>query len=293
LLLVFFSLPESVTRARVPLDIIGGIGMGAWLSCLIIAVNQSSAWGRTSAKTLGFLAAALVIFGLWLLHEKTHKAPLVPLKILGNRRLLPVFLSASTMSFGALSCYIGITQFAQVPEALGGYGFGATVLGSGAILLPLGVVEASLALATGSMVNRYGAKPVMIFGLACMAASFVLWATVNGTIWSFLLGGTLFGLGLMPVFAAGFTVTITLAPRDSVGIAAGVQTMFFAIGSSLGIATLTAFTTNEFIPKTPISVLSGYEHLFWTSAGVCLFGILLALLIPKNTGYRAFDTQSA
>jgi MFS family permease len=191
------------------------------------------------------------------------------------------------ISFGALTCYIGITTYAQIPAEY--YGFGATVLGAGAILLPGCSLMSLLGFYTGHVVNKFGAKVVMICGLAGMVAIFSVWAAFHGSIWLFIFGMLWFACALMPVFSAGFTVTITQAPRDSVGIVGGLQQLTSSIGSSLGVAVFTACITAAVIPGTAIPAESGFTHAFMAGAIAAFIGFCLAWTIPRFVGRGEFD----
>jgi predicted MFS family arabinose efflux permease len=287
-LLVLFAMPESTTRATMKLDTLGAAGIGVWLSCIVIAVDQSSAWGRTSPKTLAFLAMAVVGFALWLRHELRHPEPLVPIRVIANRRVLPCLIIGFSMAFASVTCFYGITNFAEVPHAIAGYGFGATVLGGGALLLPIGITEAGIALFVGGTISRLGARRVIIVSSLTGAALFVVWSVWHSSPWSFLLLGPVFAVSTLPVFTAGLTIAVTQVPRDTVGVVGSVYQAITAIGSVAAVAVLTAFTTAHLIPKTQISIASGFTHTFLAAAGICLLGGMLALVIPRAVGRNAF-----
>jgi hypothetical protein len=85
---------------------------------------------------------------------------------------------------------------------------------------------------------------------------------------------------------------MTQAPDGKVAVVNGVYTVFTAVGAALAVAALTAFTSGDLIPGTPIPAESAWERVFIGGAAVCLIGALVALAIPKDVGRKAFDTAS-
>jgi MFS family permease len=291
LAVVLFAMPETERGERGPLDTPGAVLLGGWLSLLIIAINQSGTWGRTSSATLGCLAAAAIVFVLWQQREVRFSSPLVPIGLVASRRLLPAMTVGICMGFASLTCYFGITGFAQVPSSVG-FGFGLTLLGAGALLLPNGIGQTIVGFYAGRMVTAVGARNIMVVCMTLAAAVFAAWAVWHDSIWVFLVLQCVFVLTTMPTFAAGLTVAMTQAPDGKVAVVNGVYTVFTAVGAALAVAALTAFTSGDLIPGTPIPAESAWERVFIGGAVVCLIGALVALAIPKDVGRKAFDTAS-
>ena len=289
--LILSVMPESVGRARARLDSLGAAGLGAWLTCLVIAIGQSTTWGTDSGRTIGFGAAALVLFVLWITHEYRVPEPLVPIRLIVNRRILPSVFVAVSMTFASMMCYFGITNYAQVPRAVAGYSFGFTVLAAGALLLPNGAMRTIMGTVTERIVSRLGARRVMVASMLIGVAVFLTWTFWHSSMSPFLLMGPVYGVTTMPTYAAGLAVAMGEAPKGSVGIVTGVNQMFVALGSAAGVAVLTALLSAHLVAGTQISVESGFTHAFLAGAIACAVAALLALLLPKSVGQNAFAAK--
>ena len=290
LLGAFFFMPETVARVKVKLDWKGAVGLAIFLGLLDLAFSQSSTWGRTDPRTLGCFFGGLAGGVIWWFYQTRTKAdPLIHPSLLRDRRLLPTFLSAACMAFSAFTCYIGISNFAEVPHAIAGYGFTASVLGAGAILIPASLAMGLSGGFVGGIVNRSGARNISIVGLCGLTIVFLIWWQWHSTVWAFLIGGLLFGPSLMFSFTSTFSVVLTQAPRDSVATVSSMLQIIESIGSNIGTAVFVAFITARFVPGTPISVESGYSNLFLTTACVLVLGIVFALFMPRNVAKGGFD----
>jgi MFS family permease len=288
----FFFMPETITRLKVRLDWKGAIGLAIFLGLLDVAFSQSSAWGRTDPKTLGCFFGGIVGGIIWWNYQTRTKAePLIHPSLLRDRRLLPTFLSAACMAFSAFTCYIGVSNFAEVPHKIAGYGFSASVLAAGAILIPASLAMGLSGGFVGGIVNRSGARNISIVGLCGLTAVFLIWWQFHDNVWFFLIGGLLFGPSLMFSFTSTFSVVLTQAPRDSVATVSSMLQIIESIGSNIGTAVFVAFITARFVPGTPISVESGYSNLFLTTACVLVLGIVFALMMPRNVAKGGFDEK--
>jgi MFS family permease len=292
LVAAFLLMPETVSRVKVRLDWKGAVGLAIFLGLLDVAFSESSSWGRTDAKTLACFFGGIAGGVVWWFYQTRTKAdPLIHPSLLRDRRLLPTFLSAACMAFSAFTCYIGVSNFAEVPHSIAGYGFSASVLAAGAILIPASLAMGLSGGFVGGIVNRSGARNISIVGLCGLTIVFLIWWQFHDNVWFFLIGGLLFGPSLMFSFTSTFSVVLTQAPRDSVATVSSMLQIIESMGSNIGTAVFVAFITAKFVPGTPISVESGYSNLFLTTACVLILGILFALMMPRNVAKGGFDEE--
>lgn len=284
LITCWLLLPETRRRAQVKIDYLGAVGLGAWMCLVLLAISRSTAWGPFSALTLGVLGAALLLFVVWVAYELRHPEPLVNIPVAFGRRLLPSFIAFATMTFAAFICYIGITNFVQVPPDVAGYGFSYTVLQGGLVLLPMAIIITLMSLVTGTLVNLVGANALMTIGSLLMSGTFLYWYWNHAEAWQLVIGSSIWGFGLAVVFAGGYTIATAEAPPGSAGITNGMLMLWSAIGAAIGTATSTALTPAELVPGTGFSVEEGWANTFLAGAIVTFVGAVVSLLIPRSVG---------
>src|SRR5438034_833991 len=79
--------PARTAAATGRLDVGGAVTVTAALMLAVYAIVNGNQNGWTSAETLGLLAAAAALFGVFLWIESHVRAPLVPLRLFGHRNL--------------------------------------------------------------------------------------------------------------------------------------------------------------------------------------------------------------
>ena len=71
--------PPDTARAGGRVDIPGALLMSAGLLALLLPLAEGSSWGWTSARTIGLLVAAAVLFAAFIVLERRVAEPLVDL----------------------------------------------------------------------------------------------------------------------------------------------------------------------------------------------------------------------
>ena len=95
---------------------------------MLLAVSETATWHWLSAKTLGCIAAGLVLLALWVRSESRSREPLVDMKMMRIRGVWTTNAVALLLGFGMYASFILLPQFVEAP-ARAGYGFGASVAG--------------------------------------------------------------------------------------------------------------------------------------------------------------------
>lgn len=237
LVLTRMARPHTETRPGT-LDIRGlvlvvfGVGLG------VFGLQQSQVWGWGSGGTIGPIVAGIALLVAFAFTELGRDRPLIQVKMFAIR----AFLVENIVLFVSMACFIPVFFFASV-YAQDALGFGPNNAGEFLLCFFLGFAPGVQI--GGRILDRRGAKQVVVAGCAVAAAGFALWATrvmhlQLGTQWYFVaLAG--FGLGLM--VGPANTDALNQAGRQSYGEATGVTQTTRNFGASVGIAGLgTLFT---------------------------------------------------
>lgn len=160
-----------------------------------------------------------------------------------------------------------IPEFAEIsvgnPVGSGGY-----------YVIAIGITSMFSAPMGGKFVDRFGAKPVLIFGLAVAALGYLFLAFVvapHPTNVLLIVGLMIIGLGMG--FAMGApTNYMILENTDKAESASAIATITFVrqIGTTLAPAIFVGFTTGT-------TGLDGYAHMLVCIAAFALMGVLLML----------------
>ncbi|MEU6537889.1 MFS transporter [Streptomyces sp. NPDC047000] len=284
--------PESRDRAEGKVSWLGAVLLSGWLVALLLPLSQATRWGWGSARVLGLLAAAAVLFALWLSGESRSRNPLIDLRVMR----LPVVrtTNAAALLFGAgmYAIWSFLPGFVQTPSAAG-YGFGASVTASGLLMLPMLVAMFLSGVVGGRLEPVLGAKPLLATGAALGALALGILALWHDAQWQVAVVSGIFGLGIGLAFASMANLIVGAVPPEQTGAATGMNANIRTIGGSVGAAVTGVLVTGRLQP-TGLPYETGYTHAFALLAVLCLAAALAALLVPaRRTALVAVASSAA
>ncbi len=276
---IWRDVPRAHTRADTRIDWIGAVLLSAALICLLYGLSQANAWGWGSFGVISLSALGLVLAVFWVWLELRVDQPLVDIRILRRRPVLMTNINATLVGFAMFSSFLLIPQLAQTPERLG-YGFGATVTGAGAIMLPSTAVMLVAGPWAGRLA-RHSSRLPLVLGSAVLSFAFFFLAAAHGSVWNVLLGGAFMGLGVGFAFASMANIVVESVPRDEVGVATGINTIMRTLGGALGAQLVATLLTSETIAGSAIPAEAAYTYAFLAAAIAAAFATVAALTIPR------------
>ncbi len=179
------------------------------------------------------------------------------LRMLGLFLLLPVFsLHARDLPGGQNALWVGL--------ALGIFN----------------IVQAFFHIPLGTLSDRIGRKPVVLWGLSLFIAGALIAASRDDLLW-IAIGRGLMGAGAISAAVSAWVADLT---RDQVRTAA-----MAIVGGSIGLS----FALSLVI-ATPIYRAIGLDGMFLLLAGLGLIGFLVAwLLVPSSTQANTSSTATS
>ncbi|MFF7458925.1 MFS transporter [Kitasatospora sp. NPDC008115] len=290
--LVFGLIAVALVALRVPTDPVtdkdggadplGALTLAGWLSALLVAVSQGNTWGWTSTRTLGLFAVAAVVALIWGVIEVKVTHPLVDMKMMSRPAVAFTNLAGLLIGFGMYGSFMVISNFAQTPEKLAHYGFTATVLHAGVMLLPSALGSMVAAPLGALLIARRGPRLPLVLGGVLGAVAMAYLALRHSHEGDIYLASAIFGLGIGLAFSAMPAYINGAVPVEQSGIANGMNAVLRTVGGAIGTAVMAAILTGDTM-KLPIPVslptLDAYRHAFWTAAVVCVVAGAVPFLI--------------
>ncbi len=289
------SLAEDEDRG---FDIPGAVTLTAGLVLLVFGLVKSTSWGWASAKTIGTLAAAIILLALFVVIERRTKSALVPLSIFRNRSLSVSNIVSLALGASIFSMFYFLSLYMQ--EVLG---YSALKTGVGYLAIAVSIIVA--AGAAQSLVAKFGVRIVMTVGMGLAACGLIYFAQIKpdgtylGTLLpGFLLAGVGLGLSFVPVTIGAMSGVV---PNEA-GVASGLITTTQQIGGALGVAVLSTIAvsaTTRFIgahgqtANVMTNALNhGFSVAFWFGAVFAGIGCLVAYFGMDRTRITGtFPTQ--
>ncbi|MFF8840293.1 MFS transporter [Streptomyces sp. NPDC015130] len=301
LLAVVFLVPATRHKTGGRTDFLGALTLGITLLLLLLPISQGHEWGWASARTLGSFAGAAVMAVVWVLVERKVREPLVDMKMFVHRPVLMANLAGILVGFGMFANFLGVSYLVQMPEALTGYGFDASILrASVQFLLPGAIVSLLASPIGGQLVRHRGPRTALALAAGLGAAGFAWLALGHGHTASVIGAGIVVGAAVSFGYAAMPAVIMSSVPHHQSGIANGINSISRSTGSAIGsavVTTILASQTIEHLPADvpPLPTESGFTLTFWIGAtAFALVAVIAGLgLRARAATDPAVGTQSA
>lgn len=111
--LIRLLVPPTPTGARGRIDLVGALGLGAGLICLLLGVSKGADWGWGSGTTLGLLAAAAIVLPVWGWWELRVRDPLVDLRVTARPQVLLTNVASIVVGFSMYAQSLIVIQILQ------------------------------------------------------------------------------------------------------------------------------------------------------------------------------------
>jgi EmrB/QacA subfamily drug resistance transporter len=233
--LCLWLIPAAPGRHGQKLDVAGALTVTLSLMLAVYAVVNGNEAGWTSGQTLGLLAAALVLLGLFLAIESRVAEPLMPLSLFRLRNVATANVAGAFWAAAMFAWFFISALYMQLV-------LNWTPLQVGLAFLPSNLIMAALSLgASAKLVMRYGFRKPMVGGLVCAGAGLALFARApvdGGFVVDVLPGMLLLGLGAGVALNPMLMAAMSDVDESESGLASGVVNTAFMMGGALGLAVL-------------------------------------------------------
>jgi EmrB/QacA subfamily drug resistance transporter len=251
-LLVLRETPPSPEASS--FDVPGIAALSGALFLLIWGLIKGSSYGWGSARTIAFLAGAVVVGLLFVVREHRARQPLLPLRLFRSASLSAGTGLVVLLMFALFGAMFFMTFYLENVHGLDPVATGVRLLPMTGML----IVGAPLA---GLAIGRVGPRVPIVTGMTLAAVALFGLSLLNATsnpndtiVWFLLLG-----LGLSPVMVGATDVIVGNAPVALAGVAGGLQSTAMQVGGTLGTAVLGAVMSARIGSLLPAS---------WHAAGL-------------------------
>jgi EmrB/QacA subfamily drug resistance transporter len=229
--------PPAGNRAR-KVDAPGTVAITCGIALFIYAITEASQEGWLNPRTLGELCIAIALMAAFAGIESRRTLPMLPPGLLRSRSLVAGNLTLFTAGLSVDGMVFTLSLYTQRVLGYSAIQFGAIT----AIMTASSIAAAAIA---QRAIARFGPRPVGLTGLAALCAGDAGLAAatwLRGSPAAIAGCMLLFGLGMGCAFVAGTVASLRDVPDQDSGIAAGLQNISFSLGTTLGIAILSAIS---------------------------------------------------
>lgn len=266
------------------IDMKGALTLSATIIAFLIGLTlvQIGVISEHMPQIAAAFAVSLISLSVFVIIEKRVASPLLDLRLLKDKILLPSYMILMATGITMFLAYPAIVQLVRSPVPLG---FGGDAVDAANIQLPFMIMFLVFASTTPFIINRIGnTKPIIIGSIV----------TVIGSIGLLLFHSTEFEVSAnLAVIAAGLSlanlsawnVVITSSPKEFIGISTGVGALLLFIGMSIGPTLAGVYMVDhQTIQGVDGSYpsLGSYDLVFLTSGLLSAVCLVFALMLKKR-----------
>jgi EmrB/QacA subfamily drug resistance transporter len=278
------------------LDVAGAVTVTLALMLAVYAIVNGNDAGWTSTQTLGLLAAAAVLLGVFLVIESRVQSPLVPLGLFKLRNVATANIVGILWAAAMFAWFFLSALYLQLV-------LGYSPLKVGLAFLPANLIMGAFSIGlSAKLVMKFGIRLPLAAGLGLASIGLVLFARapVEGSfavdvLPAMILLGFGAGIAFNPMLLAAMS---DVSPEES-GLASGVVNTAFMMGGALGLAVLASLAasrsdTLEAAGDSALAALNGGYHAAFLvgalfAASAAAIGGIFLHTSSATAGYTAHD----
>jgi EmrB/QacA subfamily drug resistance transporter len=287
LLLSRSVMPVGMTGSG-SLDVAGATTATAGLGALVFAIVSAPEAGWTSGRTLVTGLGGIVLLGVFVALQARLPQPLMRLGIFRAPNLAAANVAQLLLGAAWIPMFFFVNLYLQQILGLGAFA-------SGAALLPLTVtIMIGMVAVAPKLIARFGPKAMTVSGLVTLGAGLV-WLSFVRPDGSFVVdvlpASLVTAAGMAMAFIPSLGTALSSAAPEEGGLAAGIVSSSYQIGSALGLAAMTAVAAAFGADQIgDIRALTdGFSAALLGAAGIAVVGAVVAAVLLK----KPVDTAGA
>ncbi|MCE7008882.1 MFS transporter [Kibdelosporangium philippinense] len=279
--LVLAFVPESNVRTGGRFDLIGALGLSVALVCLLLGISKGADW--SAGLTFSLFGVAAVVLLVWGWFELRVRQPLVDLRTTARRQVLLTNLTSIVFAFAMFAMSLVLPQILQLPAATG-YGLGQSMLATGLVLVPSGLVMMATAPVSARISRMYGPKVTLMVGALVVGVTYGLGVFMMSEIWQLVLISALIGGGIGLGYGAMPALIMSAVPLSETAAANSLNTLMRSIGTSISSAVSGAILAHLTISFGQVEVPSqnGFRLIMAIGCATALTALAIAAFIPAR-----------
>ncbi|MGW4214347.1 MFS transporter [Lentzea sp. NPDC004789] len=268
---VLIFVPESAVRSGGRFDLVGALGLSVALICLLLGVSKASSW--SAGATTGLFTAAAVTLLLWGWWELRITQPLVDLRTTARRQVLLTNVASAVFAFAMFAQSLVLPQILQLPKATG-HGLGQSLLVTGLVLVPSGLVMMAMAPVSARVTTARGPRATLMLGALVVAFGYGAGVFLMSAVWQLVVVSATIGAGIGLAYGAMPALIMGAVPTSETAAANSLNTLMRAIGTSISSAVAGVVLTQVTIPFS-------FRLIMGLGAATALLAVAVAAFIPR------------
>ncbi len=224
---------------------------------LALGLVQGDEWGWTDGRTLAAVASSIVVFALFLGHQRRTPSPVLDLELFAIRNF--AWGNVATIAFGTAFTAMFFSSILFLTDV-----WQYSILRAGFAVAPGPLLVAALAPRFGALAGRIGQRPLLLAGGASFAAGGV-WRLLAlderpDYVVDYLPSMLLTGVGVALTLPQLSSVVAQALPPTRLGVGGGANQAIRQFGGTIGVALTIAFVGT---PTSVADAIAGFDRVWW------------------------------
>jgi DHA2 family methylenomycin A resistance protein-like MFS transporter len=273
----------ATTRARSrKVDFPGQLTAILALIALTVCLTEASRFGWHHPLVYGALVLSIVATLAFLWLESRSTEPMLPLTLFRTATFSAASAAGVIVNFAYYGLIFVFSLFFQIEQRL-------SAQWTGLAFLPMTLVLMVVNIAAGRLLNRVGAKTLMIVGMVIAASGYLLLlpVSIDGSYWLLVVPMLIAASGIALMVPTMTNVILSSMDAARSGIASGVLNCARQVGGMLGVAVFGYFVRDT----RPQAFMQGMHLSIMTAAAFLLLGGVICLYGVRTPHVVRIDDQ--
>ena len=278
-------------------DIKGAVTLAVFVTSFLLSLTllETGQGSNMANMAAAFLTAGIVSLVVFIVVERRSKEPLVDLRLITHKVILPANLIIMVVGFSMFMVFQTIPVLVRNPVPLG---FGGDAAAVGYTQLPFAIVLLVFGPTSGLIVSKLGSVKPIIMGTAISAAAFFGLVAFHEGWTAVAVNLAVLSTGLSLTNVGAMNVTILATPAEFIGMSLGMNNLLRILGSSVGPALagvyMQTFQSTAEVAGTRMVFpsMQAYSVIFLTAMILSILSIGLALYLKRRLATMSIPNLS-
>jgi len=276
---------ENSSVKKQTIDLKGTVALAVTIISFLAGISfLENNINDTGFQVVGLFSVAAVSLAVFIVIEKKVSSPLVDLKLMTHKMILPATIILMMVFLCMFMVYQTIPIMVRSPQPLG---FGGDALVTASVQLPFMIVLLVGTIMSGFILNKVGNTRLTLLGTIISTIGFFSLLLFHSTEFMVSVTLAIIAAGLSLSITGGFNVVLLSAPIQATGIALGMALLLNLVGMSIGPSIAATFQqmyqgTVEGVVGEQFPTQDAYNLIFLTAALISLASIALALTLARR-----------
>jgi MFS family permease len=276
---------ENSSVKKQTIDLKGTVALAVTIISFLAGISfLENNINDTGFQIAGLFSVAAVSLAVFIVIEKKVSSPLVDLKLMTHKMILPATVILMMVFLCMFMVYQTIPIMVRSPQPLG---FGGDALVTASVQLPFMIVLLIGTIMSGFILNKVGNTRLTLLGTIISTIGFFSLLLFHSTEFMVSVTLAIIAAGLSLSITGGFNVVLLSAPIQATGIALGMVLLLNLVGMSIGPSIAATFQqmyqgTVEGVAGEQFPTQVAYNLIFLTAALISLASIALALALARR-----------